>query len=219
MMGLADNTFRPSPQFLNGPVVASNAFYSGYHGLQAQFTRRFFNGFQLQANYTWSKNMDITSTTQPTGNSVTDFWQRNLDKAPSTNDITHDFKANSLYELPWGPGKRFLNSAHGILGQIVSGWQVSGIFEMATSYPYNISYGSQTSSFNSGSRPSFLPDAKITANSLGKGEEYRNATGNVMWFKPEDFTPNFAHPMMGTVGTVPRNFMRGPGTGISISAY
>jgi hypothetical protein len=211
MMGLPDNAFRPSPQFLNGPVVASNAFYSSYHGLQTQFNRRFYNGLQFTANYTYSKNMDITATTQPTGNSVTDFWQRNLDKAPSVNDCTHDFKANSLYELPFGPGKRFLKSTNGFVRQTLGGWQLSAIFEMATSYPYNISYGSMTSSFNAGSRPSFLPGAVITENSLGKGGEFRNTIGNVMWFNAADFTPNFTRPMLGTVGTVPRNFLRGPG--------
>jgi hypothetical protein len=211
MVGLADNAFRPSPQFLNGPVVASNAFYSGYHGLQTQFNRRFYNGLQFTANYTWSKNMDITATTQPTGNSVTDFWQRNLDKAPSVNDCTHDFKANSLYELPFGPGRRFLSAETPVISQIVGGWQLSAIFEMATSYPYNISYGSMTSSFNAGSRPSFAPDLKVTENTLGKGGEFRDSAARVRWLDAADFTPNFTHPMLGTVGTVPRNFMRGPG--------
>jgi hypothetical protein len=53
-VGLPNNAFRPNIQFLNGPRVASNGFYSSYHGLQTQINRRFYNGLQVQANYTFS---------------------------------------------------------------------------------------------------------------------------------------------------------------------
>ena len=33
---------------------------------------------------------------------------------------------SSVYELPWGPNKRWMNDS--TLGKIVGGWQVSGLF-------------------------------------------------------------------------------------------
>src|SRR4029434_3417115 len=113
--------------------LAANGFYSSYHGFQTQINRRFYNGLQAQANYTFAKNLDITSTTQHTGQSVIDSFARNEDKGPSANDITHDLKGNFIYELPFGPGKRFGSSNGGVLGQVIGGWQVSSIIEVASS--------------------------------------------------------------------------------------
>jgi hypothetical protein len=209
-VGLADNAFRPNTQFLNGPRVASNDFYSNYHGLQVQFNRRFYRGLQLQANYTFSKNRDITSTTQPTGQSVIDFFQRHLDMGPSGNDITHDFKANSIYELPFGIGKRFASTREGFIGQLVGGWQVNTIFEIATSFPYNISYGSQSSSWGGGTRPDFVPGKTIDGSVNDTGYVRRDAQGRVIYFTLEDFTGLFQSAKLGTIGTVPKNFLRGP---------
>ncbi len=209
-VGLADNVFRPNIQFLNGPRVASNDFYSNYHGLQVQFNRRFYKGLQFQANYTFSKNRDITSTTQPTGQSVTDFFQRSVDMGPSSNDATHDFKANGIYELPFGVGKRFASTREGFLGQLVGGWQLNTIFQIATSYPYNISYGSQSSSWQGGTRPDFVPGLTIDGSVNDTGFVRRNAQNQVIYFTQEDFAGLFQSAKLGTVGNVPKNFLRGP---------
>ena len=164
-VGLADNAFRPNIQFLNGPRVASNGFYSSYQGFQTQFTRRFYNGLQAQANYTFSKNFDITSTTQPTGQSVIDFFDRNADKGLSTNDITHDIKGNFIWELPFGPGRRFASASNGFVNQIVGGWQISSIIEAATSFPYAITYNSISSSWEAEPGRTSCRESRSTARS------------------------------------------------------
>ena len=210
-VGLADNAFRPNIQFLNGPRVAANAFYSNYHGLQVQFNRRFLNGLQAQTNYTFAKNFDITSTTQPTGASVIDFYNRDADKGPSSNDITHDLKTNFIYELPFGPERRFANSRGGVVGQLVGGWQVSSIIEIATSFPYGIEYGSQSSSWQGGVRPDFVPGVVIDSSVNNTGFVRRDAQGRVIYFTQDDFKGLFQRPKLGTIGTVPKNFLRGPG--------
>ena len=210
-VGLADNAFRPNIQFLNGPSVVSNDFYSNYHGLQTQFTRRFYNGLQVQANYTFSRNLDITSTTQPTGQSVTDFFQPRLDYSPSSNDITHNFKANFIYELPFGTGKRFASSGSGWLNHMIGGWQVTSIIEIATDYPMGISYGSMSSSWGGGTRPDFAPNAKVDGKTNDIGKLGRDEQGRVAFFQLSDFDGLFTRPKLGTVGTVPPNYLRGPG--------
>jgi hypothetical protein len=210
-VGLADNAFRPNIQFLNGPRVATNDFYSNYHGLQVQFNRRFYKGLQAQANYTFSKNRDITSTTQPTGQSVIDFFQPHVDMGPSSNDATHDFKANAIFELPFGVGRRFGSSYRGVIGHIIGGWQLNTILEMATSYPYNISYGSQSSSWQGGTRPDFVPGVTIDGSVNDTGSTGRDAQGRVTYFTLADFDGLFQRAQLGTVGNVPKNFLRGPG--------
>ena len=44
----------------------------------------------------------------------------------SDTDRLHNYVLSSVYELPWGPSKRWMNE--GTLGKIVGGWQVSGLF-------------------------------------------------------------------------------------------
>ncbi|HEY2934059.1 MAG TPA: TonB-dependent receptor [Acidobacteriota bacterium] len=210
-VGLRDNAFRPNIQFLNGPRLVSNAAYSSYHGMQLQFSRRFLNGLQAQANYTLSKNLDITSTTQPTGQSVTDFFQRNLDKSVSGNDVTHDFKSNFIYELPFGRGKRFGGSTGGFMNQFIGGWQVSSIIEVASAFPFGIGYGSQSSSWQGGDRPDFVPGAKVDGHTNDIGKTKRDAQGRVIYFTQDDFAGLFQPAKLGTVGNTPNRWLRGPG--------
>ena len=46
--------------------------------------------------------------------------------ARSDTDRLHNYVLSSVYELPWGPSKRWMNES--TLGKIVGGWQVSGLF-------------------------------------------------------------------------------------------
>jgi hypothetical protein len=48
-------------------LVASNAASSYYNGLQLTYTQRAFKGMNLQANYTWSKNIDTGSEATSAG--------------------------------------------------------------------------------------------------------------------------------------------------------
>jgi hypothetical protein len=42
----------------------------------------------------------------------------------SPGDITHQFKANVVYDLPFGQGRRFMSGAGPVLERIVGGWQI-----------------------------------------------------------------------------------------------
>ena len=43
------------------------------------------------------------------------------------NDYTHNAVISYVYELPLGPGRKFLGNMRGIANQIMGGWQVNGI--------------------------------------------------------------------------------------------
>jgi hypothetical protein len=49
---------------------------------------------------------------------------------------THNFVNTVIYELPWGPNKRWLNQ--GILANIIGGWQISNIFIAQSGTPLSI---------------------------------------------------------------------------------
>ena len=50
-----------------------------------------------------------------------------LDRASSDFDIRHRLVGSLLYELPFGKGKPFLNSASGVVNAIAGGWQLNVI--------------------------------------------------------------------------------------------
>jgi len=64
----------------------------------------------------------------------------------SDQDRTHRLVATGIFELPFGKGKPWLGSTGGVVGKLISGWQVSGIFQgqsgAALGFGESILYGS-----------------------------------------------------------------------------
>ena len=210
-IGLADNTFRPNPQFLNGPRLTSNAAYSNYHGMMLIFRRRFYNGLQGEFNYTLSKNLDITGTNNPVGLSVRDFFQRNADKSISGNDTTHDVEYNIIYELPFGPGKWLGSGASGWSAKLIGGWQVSaigGFYSGGAMYAY---YSNNSSGYQSNDVPDVKPGVTMKGR---KGKVYLNELRQFYYFTPaemDEIKGMFQKSQLGTIGNAPRDWIRGPG--------
>ena len=110
----------------------TNQNKSQYHGLQMKLDRRFRNGFLISNSYTFSRSMDYANQNEGIETPI-DFsksWAR------SNFDRTHNYVLSALYELPWGPRKRWLSD--GMLGQVIGGWQVSGIFVAQSGVPTTI---------------------------------------------------------------------------------
>lgn len=109
-----------------------------YHALQTEVRRRFTQGFHLQANYTFQKTL-----TDASGVGQTNFEPRlsnrfpQLDYSRADYDSTHVFNLNTIYELPFGSGKRWL-SGGGASDRIFGGWQVTSIIQAATGAPITI---------------------------------------------------------------------------------
>ena len=107
--GSVAQALRPYPQYLN---VSNNSNPNGnstYHALQTKIERRYARGLTLLAAYTWAKTIsdgDIAAGGGPSGQT---FYNRGLEKAVSTNDVPHVVAISYTYELPFGPGKPFMN--------------------------------------------------------------------------------------------------------------
>ncbi|PYV67628.1 MAG: hypothetical protein DMG96_38750 [Acidobacteria bacterium] len=146
---------RPFPQYgyITTNCCLENLGQSTYNALQASVERRFRNGLNLLASYTYSKTITDadSSFSTLTGFNSGVFGAQNPynlrgEKAVSYQDIPHAFVLSYLYEFPVGPGKKYLN--HGVASKIAGGWQVSGIHryqmgsptvinEFATANPYS----------------------------------------------------------------------------------
>jgi hypothetical protein len=144
--GLPENWIVVNPQF-GGAFFTGNFSNSTYHSLQLNGERHFSNGFSLQSNYTWSRTLgDEEGDTQDMLNSYRNGRNRRLDKRLLGFHVTHVFRNNGNWELPFGPGRKFLSGASGVVAQAVQGWKIGAIFNLFSGSP--ISLYSGTSSFN-----------------------------------------------------------------------
>jgi len=154
-------SLRPYPQFLG--VSSRDATYgaSTYHAMFLKLERRFANGFSLLASYTWSKLIDdvIASRTGFPGEdfssgNLQNYYARNNERSPATFDTPHMFALSSVYELPIGPGKRFVTQG-GAIGKIVGGWQLNGIAQLMSGPPLQITGGNSSGSLAGMQRPNW----------------------------------------------------------------
>jgi hypothetical protein len=127
--GYARNFFLVNPTMANGGAwLLSNGAWSNYNSLQVEVRRRTRSGLAFMASYVYSKGLSNlfgdaqSSATQP-------YTLRNfsLGDGPSPYDIRHAFKMNWMYDLPFGPGKRFAPWTNGILSRLVGGWTFDGV--------------------------------------------------------------------------------------------
>ena len=148
--GLAGNFFvaNPNAAFVN---ILSNDSYSNYNALEIEIRRRFSNGLQFQADYTWSKAMGNAVDAQ--GNNQSDLVSRLTLRRPeadyrrSGQDQTQRFVANGIYDLPFGRGRTFFSGANDLVDRLVGGFSLGAIVTWSTGVPFYVSSGRST--FNS----------------------------------------------------------------------
>lgn len=153
---LAPNFFVANPN-ANFARVLQNSSFSNYHSLQLEVRRRFSHGFQMQANYTFSKALTDSNGGSTNLESFRTLRNLGLDKARSDLDQTHRFIGNFVYDLPFGTGHRYLNSVAAPLRKALEGWTLGGIINWQTRPPFYITSNRSTfNSFNPASNPAQL---------------------------------------------------------------
>jgi hypothetical protein len=185
------------PQFAGIYQLEASA-NANYNALQIVLRRRFSRGLTLFSSYVWSHSIDDASNgicSCIAGVSLPqDSFDTRAEKAASGFDQRQRFTLNFVYDLDFLP--RRLNAWP---KRLVEGWQVSGIFTLASGLPIT--------PFWNGAAPS------------GSGESSNdrpNAIGNPndgpkrwdAWFN----TAAFVAAPKGTFGNAGRNTVIGPRT-------
>ena len=122
------------------PDYQIDEFNSIYHGLQTKFTHRMSHGLQFQGAYTWSHAID--NSVDPLGPAIGahTFPRNSRDLAQnygnSDNDTRHVAVINYIWELPLGRGKGYLSN--GVMGKIMEGFELGGIFTAQTGHPFQV---------------------------------------------------------------------------------
>jgi hypothetical protein len=124
--GGGTQSMRPYPNFGTiGQFCACQR--STYNALELSATRRFSNGLTFLASYAFSKFIDFQDDNFSSLEPESSYYPR-LEKGLSLANIPNIFHFTGVYQLPWGPGRAYLNS--GLVSKIVGGWEASGILTL-----------------------------------------------------------------------------------------
>jgi hypothetical protein len=167
-----------------------------YDSLQTQLNRRLSPGAQLGLSYTFSKAIGYADNSDSglTFHAVSQ-WARN--RARTNFDRPHNLQIYGVYELPFGPGKRWAND--GPAAWLAGGWQFNAVMSKLSGTPFTVT--SAGTSLNAPGNTQTADQVKAEVKILGgvgRGESY---------FDPAAFAPVTA----ARYGTVGRNTLRGPG--------
>jgi len=205
--------YLPNPSTYVADYVG-NAAYSDYHALQVEVRRRYTNGFDFQANYTWSKALTDFEGSSTNFQGLLDLTLGDVvEKRRANNDLTHVFKANSGYELPFGNGKRWINN--GFMSTVLGGLKLTGIFRAQTGRPISI-ISARGSLNRTGRSAQNTVNTNLTLDELQSraGLFFDPTTGAPLMFDP-DLIANrlslFSNPAAGTVGNLQLTPVTGPG--------
>ena len=118
---------------------------SGYNGLQTQLTRNAGKNSSLGVVYTYSHAIDYEDNGAGSGSGGTAFNYPSLyrfNRGSAGFDEKHNLQVWGVYSLPFGPGQMWLN--HGLAGDIIGGWQLSGQFSHYSGFPFSVNANSNT---------------------------------------------------------------------------
>jgi hypothetical protein len=208
---------------LNGAFRFYNGTQSTYNALQVEVRRRFSKGLQLAANYAFSKSL-----TNYYGDSSVNFVAFSTlrdpghDKGPSPWDLRHVFKADGIYELPFGPGHHW-STSNGFANRVIGGWQISSIHRLQSGRNFLLTAGNISVTNNISDRGTFnqydpgVVLTGITPNQLQSMLGVRKtANGQVFYFPASLISasgtanPSFIAPCSTAGQLCQRVFLTGP---------
>lgn len=173
---------------------------SNFHSLQVSVERPLTGGWLWGTQFMWAHALSDNGFGAGEYPHIENYDCIKCSYSDSDIDIRKTLSINSVYELPFGPGKRFL-TAGGVAGKLLGGWQLSGIAAASSGRPIDILVDVSPTDRRDGvtrnQRPDLVPGQSI----------YGSPKTINTWFNPAAF----AVPAAGTWGNLGRNVGRGPG--------
>jgi len=194
---------RPIPgfSFIQASYAGGEA---NYNALQIKLERRFSEGLYLLNSFTFSKAIDNAPghlETSSGDNSRINIRNLASERGLSNYDQPINNTTSVVYELPYGKGRRFGNSAPRIVDAVLGGWRLTLINTMTSGQVGNLTY-SAPSAFQVSTVLSFRPNIigdLVVPSGQRTPDNYLN--GNAVAI-PTDRSQPF--------GSAGRNIVRGP---------
>ncbi len=149
------NTYDQNTYNSTGLIQDQRNGWSTDNSLQANFERQYKNGWAFQIFYVYSKAFRVGGNTFRDGNiqPIGDYlpgtfpgqaglqpWAspKWLDRVqnyqPDSAIPEHRIRANGIYDLPFGRGKRFLGHVNRFVDELVGGYQIAGDMNLNSQY-------------------------------------------------------------------------------------
>jgi hypothetical protein len=164
-----------------------------YDSLQMSLTRRLTNGFAINAAYTYARGIDWWAGSI----AIPQYYY--LNKGTQSGNTPNKFDMSTIYELPFGSGRKFLNNG-GVMSKIAGGWQLNTYFTAFSGTPFSIS--ASAASLNA-------PGSNQRADQIKTPQILWGIGPTTPYFDPTAFAP-VTDARFGTAGF---NTLRGPGYG------
>jgi len=195
----------PYPQFTSVSTEPQLIANSIYHGLQLIVEKRYSNGLQFLASYTWSKSIDNSSNADQnitwlgSFDSLQDPNRPNLERSLSTFDIPHVFQLSYSYDLPIGHGRPFLGNMPRWADLIIGGWKTNGVWRISAGRPlsFSVADGNPIPTYGD-QRPNIVGTPK---RNHGPDWVDNYFVDNTVFQRPDDFTLGNAPRALGNVRT------------------
>jgi hypothetical protein len=196
---LPDNFLRPNPGYAD-ILYAEFASTSNYHSLQTSVNKRFSKNLTFGTAWTWSKSMGMVNANNDAINPFINYRVRNYGKL--SNDRTHNFVLNYIYEFPRLSAK-WKNGFARVVGD---GWELSGITSFISGSPLGIGYQLvQAADLTGGGGAGVDSRVNVLSNPiLPRGERT-----DLQHFRTDVFAPP-TRAELG-IGNAPKDVIRGPG--------
>lgn len=178
---------------------------SHYNAFQFSLDRKYSNGLAYIISYTYSKNISTACDGWfgVEGCSTPNPYDISGDKSRASIDLPQVLTVNWVYELPFGPGKKW-DPGNKALRHIIGNWQLNGIASFYDGQPFSVGVAgdiANTGNFNC--CDGFYERLNLT----GGGDGSLGNPTPARWFD----TGAFDAPAPFTFGATPRNLLRRDG--------
>jgi hypothetical protein len=118
--GLAANFWQVNPDLIGGANIVGNGGTTEHNSLQLELRKRLSQGLQFQTSYVFGQTYGTNRY------SLRLPRKRTVDTG-TVGGVTHAFRANWVYELPFGQGRRFGSGVGPWMNRLIGGWSLDGI--------------------------------------------------------------------------------------------
>jgi hypothetical protein len=157
--------------------------------------KRFSRSFSFVANYTYSKSIDYNSSNTTQGSSdVANPFAVAAYRGVSDFDVPHRFILSGVYSLP------ALTSSIPLVRNLLGGWQLSGVWNWQSGFPFSVTSGVDNSRSGIGQDRADYVGGPLYSSGQSKQDMLNH------YFNVAAFAPN----ALGAFGSSGRNILRGP---------
>jgi hypothetical protein len=190
---------RQLPQYPSQIDTKYNQGMSSFNSVVMNITRRFHNGLFLGGNYMYSHALNDGSVGAGDADAAQNIACFRCDYASSDFDSRHSGTFSVVYELPFGHGKKYLDTGRAI-NVLAGGWSINSLLSARAGLPVNVTLSRSSTELIDGNNVDQRPD-RVAGVPL-----YLSGRSISHWIN----TAAFALPAVGSWGNAGRNLLTGP---------